>query len=358
MTVRHAVGDWNVALVGAATLQGKEIKAVLEERGFPRRRLALMDDEEAQGQLTEFDGEPAIAQPLDPDMFQGFDLAIFASSPSFTRQHWRSAVESGCRIIDLSGALEDESGAMLCSPFVDSLWGKSDGESEDRQREHAAGRSITISPDPAAMAIAGILALLSRRARILRAAITLHEPVSGHGQGGVEELHRQTISLLSFQQMPKAVFDVQVAFNMLSRYGAQAQPTLLQGRQRIVRHIEALRAGRAIQPAVRSLQAPVFHGYSLSCWVEMDQPLSEAEIETALDQKPFLVRREPDPQPDLVTAAGQDEFILGAVERDAANQAGYWIWGAFDHLRVAALNTVLVAERMVLAAAGETSARS
>jgi aspartate-semialdehyde dehydrogenase len=248
--------------------------------------------------------------------------------------------------------LENESGAILREPLIDPLWGEEAHDHGDSRQ-----KDIALSPDPAAMAIAGMLALLSRRAKVVRAAITIHEPASGHGKEGVEELHRQTINLLSFQDLPKVVFDIQVAFNMLSRYGEQSQPTLRQERERIVRdtvrQLEALRSGRPIRPAIQLLQAPVFHGHSLSCWMELDAALPIAEIETALDQRPYSVSREPDPQPDMLAAAGQDGFILGAVERDGAIDAGYWIWGVFDHLRIAALNAVLIAEQMLLAA-GET----
>ena len=38
----------------------------------------------------------------------------------------------------------------------------------------------------------------------------------------MDELHEQTVNLLSFQQLPKKIFDVQVAFNMVARYGEQS----------------------------------------------------------------------------------------------------------------------------------------
>ena len=56
----HRPGEWNVALVGACSLLGKEGKSVLEARGLPLGRLALLDSEAVQGQLTEFGGEPAV----------------------------------------------------------------------------------------------------------------------------------------------------------------------------------------------------------------------------------------------------------------------------------------------------------
>ncbi len=39
---------------------------------------------------------------------------------------------------------------------------------------------------------------------------------------GVEELQQQTVSLLSFKSLPKAVFDNQLSFNLLARYGEEA----------------------------------------------------------------------------------------------------------------------------------------
>ena len=48
-------GEWNPALLGASTLKGKEVKAVLEERSLPLRRLLLLDSEDVQGQLTAFE---------------------------------------------------------------------------------------------------------------------------------------------------------------------------------------------------------------------------------------------------------------------------------------------------------------
>jgi hypothetical protein len=39
--------------------------------------------------------------------------------------------------------------------------------------------------------------------------------------------------------------------------------------------------------------------------------------------------------------------LLGRIEQDAAGNAGYWIWGAFDNLRIAALNAILIAEEML-----------
>src|SRR5882762_4800112 len=83
--------SYDVALVGASTLKGKEVKDILQERHFPVGRLALLDAEEAGGLLTEFDSEPAVIHPITSDSFQDISIAIFACSSAFTEKHWQMA---------------------------------------------------------------------------------------------------------------------------------------------------------------------------------------------------------------------------------------------------------------------------
>ena len=48
------------------------------------------------------------------------------------------------------------------------------------------------------------------------------EPASERGKSGIDELQQQTVSLLSFQQIPKEIFAAQVSFNMLAKLGEEA----------------------------------------------------------------------------------------------------------------------------------------
>src|SRR5436305_1115153 len=82
------------------------------------------------------------------------------------------------------------------------------------------------------------------------------------------QLHQQTINLLSFQELPKAVFDAQVAFNMLSRYGAEAVRPLEGVEQRILRHLQAIAGAGAPVPSLMLLQGPTFHAYAFSVYIQ------------------------------------------------------------------------------------------
>jgi len=343
--------QYNLALVGAATLKGKEVKSLLEERGFPVGRLALLDVEEAKGQLTEFAEEPMIIQPVSRDSFENMTFALFASSPSVTEAHWQMAEECGCEIIDLSYCLETHPRACLRAPLLGSLREETGGLPGTPSSESR----LSVSAHPAAIAIAGILGQLSRRFTVARSVVTVFESVSERGKTGIEELSRQTINLLSFQKVPQDVFDSQVAFNLLSTYGGQCHPPLQEGQERIGRHVRELLGRRCLPPALRLLHAPIFYGHAFCCFVELAERVATEAIEEALDQKPFQVNRDPEDQPNVVGVAGSSEILLGAVERDPAWEAGYWIWGAMDNVRVSALNAVEIAEEKIFARSARPS---
>ena len=76
-----------VAIAGASSLRGKELAAVLDERGFPSTDIRLLDEEVAEGALTEAGGEPVVIRGVEEDSFQGVRFAFFAGTREFTRLH-------------------------------------------------------------------------------------------------------------------------------------------------------------------------------------------------------------------------------------------------------------------------------
>jgi aspartate-semialdehyde dehydrogenase len=322
---------FRVAIVGAATLKGKELKEVLEDRNFPAVEIRLLDDNESLGQLESVQDEISFVQPVTRDQLENVDFAFFASDEKFTRSHWKLAREAGSAIVDLSYALENDAAVSVTSPWI--------------QRE--LGQHTTLNLDSNSIVIAhpaaATLALLLLRARkagtVSRVVATLFEPVSEQGRRGMDELHEQTVNLLSFQQMPTGVFDSQVAFNMIGRYGPTAQQSLEVAERRILTHLRKLVDDLVPIPSLALVQAPVFHAHTFSIYVELENNVSTGDFARAFTGEHVLLARSPEDQPSNVNVAGKDE-ILVAIRRDPARENGFWLWAAVDNLRLAALTAV------------------
>jgi aspartate-semialdehyde dehydrogenase len=100
-------------------------------------------------------------------------------------------------------------------------------------------------------------------------------------------------------------------------------------------------------PSLRLIQAPVFHGYSFSAWVEFEENPGVEALENGLAIPAVDVRsREFDP-PNNVGQAGQSGISIGAIAPDRNQPEACWFWLAADNLRLAAENAVMVARQLV-----------
>ncbi|HME36411.1 MAG TPA: Asd/ArgC dimerization domain-containing protein [Candidatus Sulfotelmatobacter sp.] len=328
---------YRAAIVGAGSLRGKEVAEMLNERNFPAADIRLLDDDEAMGQLEAMGDEISFIQRVRAEQFEHVDFTFFASDEECTRHNWKDARDAGSAIIDLSAALENERGAS-----VRSLW-------VERERARIPAPELQPGPCVAAHPAAVVLALLLLRAQktgpIRRAVTTIFEPASEHGQRGMDELHQQTVNLLSFQPLPKDVYDAQVAFNMVARYGQKSQPALDSVEARILRHYQKITGNAAPQPSLLLVQAPIFHGHALAVFLEMESTIDLPAMSLALAGDHITIPGAEDDPPSNVSAAGQADLQL-ELKIDPVQPNGAWLWVAADNLRISALTAVEIAESM------------
>ncbi len=336
----HWGGMFRVAIVGAATLKGRELKDVLSDRNFPASDIRLLDDEESLGQLEAVGEEPTFIQSVLPEHLENVDFTFFASDEAFTRTTWPMARKAGSDIIDLSYAFEDDKSVVLRAPWVERELGLA-------PRLDLAGAPVEVAHS-AAIVLALLLLRAQKVAKIARAVATALEPASEHGKRGMDELHEQTVNLLSFQQLPKVVFDTQVAFNIIDRYGAKSLPSLGSVESRIQQHFRTLVNDRVAVPSLMLLQAPIFHGHAFSLYIEMEKAATLEALVTALAGDHVDVLQGGEESPSNVNAAGQEQIQV-VVRRDGQRENGFWIWAASDNLRIAALSAVECAESMIAA---------
>lgn len=328
---------YRAAIVGAGSLKGKEVAEMLNERNFPAADIRLLDDDEALGQLEAMGDEISFIQRVRAEQFEHVDFTFFASDQESTKRSWRDARDAGSTIVDLSGVLEDQPGAT-----VRSLW-------VERERGQVAPPELQPGPcviaHPAATTLALLLLRASKAGTLRRVAATIFEPASEHGQRGMDELHQQTVNLLSFQPLPKDVFDVQVAFNMVARYGQKSHPALDSVEATVLRHYRKIAGAGVPDPAVLLLQAPIFHGHAMALFLDFEQPVEVTELSRVLAGDHVAIPGAGEDPPSNVSSAGQADIQV-AVKPDPTQPNGVWLWAAADNLRISAIGAVECAESM------------
>jgi aspartate-semialdehyde dehydrogenase len=320
-----------IALVGGETLLGREVREVLGETALGQNLRLVAGAEEDTGKLTEIGGSATFLAKLDPDAVEDAAILILAGTPESSKAAL-DATPQGV-VIDLTFATEDDPEARIRAPQV---------ESADYEPDHTGPQIVA---QPAATAIAMVLKRLDASYPVARAIVHIFQPASEFGTPGIEELQQQTVNLLSFQQMPKKIFDSQLAYAMLGQFGLEAPVSLTVLEDRIERHLASLieRSNGFPMPSLRLIQAPVFHGYTFSFWVEFEDAPAASEIEEAMTHENFDVRTEGLEAPNNVGIAGQSGIAVGAIAPDRNNANAFWIWAAVDNLRLAAESAAMIA---------------
>jgi len=324
---------YRIAIAGASSLLSRELKDVLSESPLAASNFALLDEEETQGRLEQVGDEVTFIQAIGAEAFERADFTFFCGSESLTRRYWQQALRSGSTVLDLSGALDRETGVLIRAPWLGT--------------EAAAVDLFTpavVPAHPAVIALALLLQRLQQAAPIRFAAATVLEPASEFGRAAMDELHQQTVNLLNFQPVPQGIYDAQIAFNLLGGMGEEAAVSLPHVEARIRRHYEALTGGRGPSLAVQVIHAPVFHGLAFSIAVELERPVEIVALEEALTGEHIELVLEDTDSPSNLAATGQNDVLVRLrpelLGRNPSQASRLWLWAAADNLRLNAQNAV------------------
>jgi len=333
--------SYRIGVVGASSLVGKELADALADSALAGSDLVLLDDEEA-GQMTAAGDEASFIQRIEPESFAGMDFVFFTGDAEVTRKYWKTARSNGASIVDMTYALESEPGVVVRAPWVGAF---AEGSEDPRAQEPGLTTVAVVPAHPAVLMLLVVVGRLLTRFALRGLSATVFEPASEHGRQAMDELHQQTVSLLSFRAVPREQFGAQVAFSLLPSLGDGAKVNLTATAKRIMEQYAALSPVRAPKPALQLVQAPVFHGYVVSMLVELERAATVEQIELALyGEHVDLVGPESDP-PSNVSATGQDEILarIGPARPGEGSASQAWVWLAADNLKLAALNAIACA---------------
>jgi aspartate-semialdehyde dehydrogenase len=335
--------NYRIAIVGAASIRGKQLNEALSESGFATAEFALMDDQQALGQLEAVGDEITFIQPITAGSFEGIDFTFFAGTGELTRRHWQAAQRAGSSIVDLSGALEGEAGVLVCAPWVQEAIGEAAVAGAPNLHTPAV-----VSAHPAALALALLLERLQRAGAIRQVSATVMEPASEYGKAALDELHQQTVTLLSFQSIPLETYDVQVAFNTVAAFGEAAKVSLAESETRIRRHYALLSGGRLPQLSLQLIHVPVFHGHTFSIAVEYERQVTLEQIETVLSAPHVeVILGDADAPGNLNSIGDQDVSVRVRFDEAGVSQSRHlWLWASADNLELSALNAVECAQEL------------
>lgn len=289
-----------LALVGAASQMGKEIKNQLAAAGVPGDRIDLMDLEDEVGLVTDYGDEARVVLEAAEEPIRRAKLACFCGDPAAAGKLAQALVHAGGVAIDCTGAWADDDDAVM------------PGRGGD-------GPRIVSAPHPAA----ALLASLAEAVDFDAVAVTVLLPASESHERGPDEMARQSVELLNFGLGDLGEAEGRrTAFDLWP--GGHA-------RERVLRHLERM---GLTPPRLAVVRAPVFHGIAAALFVH---GVGADELRGRLENTHVSLPTGDDAVDSPARAAGKTGVHVTGLGSDGG---GAWLWAVADNYAVAAASAV------------------
>jgi aspartate-semialdehyde dehydrogenase len=328
-----------VAILGATGAVGEVLRQVLAERRFDLSELVCLASPRSAGTRVRFGDEELEVRAVEPDAFDGVDLAIFSAGATRSREWAPVAIERGAVVVDNSSAFRMQPDVPLVVADVNP----------HALREH---RGLVANPNCSTMQLMPVLRAIRDEAGLEHVTVSTYQSVSGTGTKAIEALHEETRSALAGEPPAASVYAAPIAYNVLPLAGSfSGDDGYTDEELKLVHETRKILELPGLPVSVTCVRVPVVTGHSEAVWVETRDELAPERLRELLEAAPGITVVD-DPAsnavPTALDAAGNDAVWVGRIRRDLGRANGLAFWVVSDNLRKgAASNAVDIAEALV-----------
>ena len=328
---------YNVAIVGATGVVGEVILSILHEREFPVGDVVPLASERSAGKKVMLGSKPIMVQDLATFDFAGIDFAFFSAGAEVSLEHAPRAAKAGAMVIDNTSAFRYDDDVPLVVPEVNAAI-----------LAELPERNIIANPNCSTIQMVVVLNPIAELAGIERVNVATYQAVSGAGKSAIEELARQTASLLNAQEASVETLPHQIAFNVFPQIDRFEENGYTREEMKMVWETQKIMNDANIKVNPTAVRVPVFYGHSEALHIETKEPIDINELLSVLSTTPGLSLMQKDYPTPVTHAASQDGIFVGRVRQDISHPNGVNMWVVADNIRKgAALNAVQIAELLV-----------
>ncbi|MEE8180057.1 MAG: aspartate-semialdehyde dehydrogenase [bacterium] len=341
---------YNVGVVGATGIVGREMVRMLEKQNFPVANLRLFASERSRGKTLKFKGKEIVVEELTPSSFKvsssgekpslqaRLDIALFSAGGSISKEYAPLAAREGVFVIDNSSAWRMDPEVPLVVPEINSHTLSKD-------------KKIIANPNCSTIQMVVVLAPLHRKARIKRIVVSTYQAVSGAGQKAVVELEEQVSAIASGKKVKPMVFPHQIAYNCIPQIDVFLENGYTKEEMKMVNETKKIIEDDSIAITATCVRVPVFRGHSEAVNIETERKITPQEARQILKKIEGVVVVDDISKlkyPLPTKAADSDETFVGRIREDQSISNGLNMWIVSDNLlKGAALNAVQIGEELI-----------
>ncbi|MEO2266230.1 aspartate-semialdehyde dehydrogenase [Pseudoalteromonas sp. YIC-656] len=330
---------FNVAVLGATGLVGRQIIETLAERNFPVDQLFPLASSRSAGEDTEFNGETIEVLDVEEFDFSQAHIGLFSAGGSVSEKYAPIAAEAGCVVIDNTSQFRYDYDVPLVVPEVNSA-----------SLADFRNRNIIANPNCSTIQMLVALKPIYDAYGIERINVSTYQAVSGAGKEAVDELAKQTANLMNGRPMDNKVFTKQMAFNVIPQIDAFEDNGYTREEMKMVWETKKILGDETVMVNPTAVRVPVFFGHAEAIHLETRMPVDIEHVKQLLQDAPGveLIEDEHDYPTPVSDASGNDSVYVGRVRQDISHPHGLNMWVVSDNTRKgAATNSVQIAEELI-----------
>ena len=330
--------QYDVAVVGATGVVGEAMLEILQQRGFPVGTVYALASERSVGKSVSFGNRQLTVEDLAHFDFSKVAMGLFSAGASVSAEYAPKAPAAGCVVIDNTSHFRRDDDIPLVVPEVNA----------DAIASYSA-RGIIANPNCSTIQMLVALKPIYDAVGIERINVCTYQAVSGAGRSAVEELVRQSATLLNGRPLEIEGDAKQIAFNAIPHIDVFMDNRYTREEMKMVWETRKILGDDAILVNPTAVRIPAFFGHSEAIHIETRSKISAHEVNELLAAAAGIVvvdGVETGDYPTAVTeSSGADAVFVGRIREDISHPRGINLWVVADNIRKgAALNSVQIAE--------------
>ncbi|WVD65169.1 aspartate-semialdehyde dehydrogenase [Orbus sturtevantii] len=260
------MSSWNIAVIGANGQVGRSLIEQLEKSSITIDQLDLIGSDNSEGEIIRFAGKNLTIKHIDDMEWSNYHLAFFVANQDVTNKYAQLVADSGCIVLDSTGAFALDNSIPLVLPKVN-----------DFLLNDYRDKNIIAVANPIVSQVLRCLTSLTDLEQLDQLHITNLISASCYGQKGINELAGQSARLLNGLPAENSFFTKQLAFNVL-----------LDGfvdDELIVEQIRRITGNYQLSITIDSISVPVFYGLTQTVSFTSAEPYGLGQYDVSLFEK-------------------------------------------------------------------------
>ncbi len=258
---------FDIAVVGATGVVGEAMLEILAKRKFPVGTVHALASERSVGKSVNFGNRQLTVQDLAEFDFSQTAIALFSAGASVSAEFAPIAAAAGCVVIDNTSQFRRDDDIPLVVPEVNA----------DAIASYAS-RGIIANPNCSTIQMLVALKPIYDAVGIERINVCTYQAVSGAGRSAVEELVRQTATLLNGRPLEIEGPAKQIAFNAIPHIDVFMDNRYTREEMKMVWETRKIFGDEAIHVNPTAVRIPVFFGHSEAIHIETRDKISAPAV--------------------------------------------------------------------------------